>query len=191
MQGVFMRAKYFSISILAAAAFLILGLGAANLEASQYLGEVTWQGSQPGVGNFTMTGGLSRVGGAYYEIQGTGYSVDNSVIFSGGGVLSGNTLKLVVTMMGDDNRASTMRITLDKNSLNGSFVLVDSLSYIPKEWIISQSDPLPPYYPAGNSIASHAVSSLGNLPDTGTLTRTSQPIPLTATVAPLMPLLLE
>ena len=37
-----MRTKFFSISILAAAAFLILGLGVANLEASQYLGEVTW-----------------------------------------------------------------------------------------------------------------------------------------------------
>ena len=187
-----MRAKFSFISILAAAGVLSLGLGVANLEASQYLGEVTWQGSQPGVSSFTMTGGLSRVGGAYYEIQGTGSSAESSVIFSGGGVLSGNTLKLVVTMMGENNsEVSTMRINVDKNTLSGTFLQVSTLSYIPKEWIVTQSALLPPNYPAGLSIASYAVSSLGNLPDSGTLTRTSQLIPLAATVAPQMPLLLE
>ena len=186
-----MKLKSFSFSILAVAACLSLGLGVANLEASQYLGEVTWQGLQPGVSSFSMTGGLSRVGGAYYEIQGRASSGENSVIFSGGGVLSGNTLKLVVTMIGENNsEVSTMRINVDKNTLNGTFLQVTTLSYVPKESIISQSDLLPPNYPDGISIASHAISPLGNLPDSGTLTRTSPPVPLTASVVPnLLPLL--
>ena len=61
-----MRAKFSFISILAAAAFLSLGLGVANLEASQYLGEVTWNAQGSG-GNFTMKAAISRVAGSYYE----------------------------------------------------------------------------------------------------------------------------
>jgi hypothetical protein len=179
-----MRAKFSFSRVLAAAAFLSLGLGAANLEASQYLGEVTWQGSQPGV-SFTMKGGLSRVGGVYYEIQGTGASAESSVIFSGGGVLSGNTLKLVVTLVGDGNsEISTMRITVDKDSLNGSFMQVTGLSYVPKDQLNSLSDPLPLNYPAGANINSRMNSALGNLPDFGTLTCSAKPpISLTATMA--------
>jgi hypothetical protein len=187
-----MRAKFSLISLLAAAAFLGLGLGVANLEAAQYLGQVTWNGSQPGVGSFTMTAGLSRVGGVYYEIQGTGSSAESSVIFSGGGVLSGNTLKLVVTMFGENNsEVSTMRIIVDKDTLSGTFLQVTTLSYVPKDQLNSLSDPLPQTYPAGANINSHMNSPLGNLPDSGTLTLTSPPIPLTAAVAPQIPLLLE
>jgi hypothetical protein len=163
-----------------------------NLEASQYLGEVTWNGSQPGVGSFTMTAGLSRVGGAYYEIQGRGASAESSVIFSGGGVLLGNTLKLVVTMFGEnDTEVSTMRIIVDKNTLNGTFLQVTTLSYVPQNQLNSLSDTLPQTYPAGGNINSHMNSPLGNLPDSGTLTCAGTPIPLTATVAPQLPLLLE
>jgi hypothetical protein len=187
-----MRTKFSFILILVAAGFLSLGLGVANLEASQYLGEVTWQGSQPGVGSFTMTGGLSRVGGAYYEIHGTGSSAESSVIFSGGGVLSGNNLKLVVTMFGDNNsEVSTMRIIVDKGTLHGTFLQVTTLSYVPLGKLNSISDTLPLNYPAGGNIASYMNEPLGNLPDSGTLTCTSQPIALTATMAPQLYLLSE
>jgi hypothetical protein len=191
-QGGFMRAKFSFFVILATAAFLTLGLGAANLHAAQYLGEVTWQGPNPTGGTFTLTGGLSRMGGAYYTIQGRGADAGRSLIFSGGGVVVGNDLKLVVTMVGEnDNEVLTWRIVVDKTTLNGNFLRVSMLSYVPLDKLDSLSDPLPDPYSPGSTIKSHMAGPLGNLPDTGTLTRTSPPLVIESTVVPTLPLLLD
>jgi hypothetical protein len=190
MQEVVMEKKSFSVLMVATAAFLIIGLIVAPLQASQYLGEVTWNGSSSG-GSFTITAGLSRVGGSYYEIQGQGSDVEGTGVFSGGGVLSGNNLSLVVTLMDNNNIVSVIRINVNKNTLSGSFVSVNPMSYVPQDQLNSQSDLLPPTYPALGHINSSMSHALGSLPNSGTLTCTSQPFPLTASAAPQMPLLLE
>jgi hypothetical protein len=75
-----MKPNSFSISILAAA-IIIMGVLAAPLQASQYLGEVTWDYS----GDGTFKVGISKVGGSYYEVQGQAVTPNGTIIFSGGG----------------------------------------------------------------------------------------------------------
>jgi len=61
-----MRLKLFSVFVVTLAAVMIMVLGVAPTEASQYLGEVTWNAQGSG-GNFTMKAAISRVAGSYYE----------------------------------------------------------------------------------------------------------------------------
>ena len=153
-----MRAKLFPISILAAAAFLVLGLGVANLEASQYLGEITWTYS--GLGGGTIKAGISKVGGSYYEVQGQADTPNGPIIFSGGGALVENTFILSGTATLVENNAggtyydaNIWRITLDK-SYNGTM-------WIMTTWYNNPAVPGPPGF--GNSF------------DTGNLTWVSGP----------------
>jgi hypothetical protein len=186
-----MRVKSFSISILAAAAFLIMGLGVSSLEASQYLGEVIWNGQDSDGGAFTMKAGLSRVGDSYYEIQ--GQKIDSAVsIFSGGGVLVGSNLILTVTQTPTDKqRFGVLQITIDKTTCNGTFYKLKPVFYIPQYILPSASDPLPENYPAGAQIYSQAtVGEQGFPPPSGSLTATKSVV-LTANSTAALPLLLE
>jgi hypothetical protein len=165
-----MRTKFFSISILAVAAFLILGLGVAKLEASQYLGEVTWDYS----GGGTIKAGISKVGGSYYEVQ--GQAANGTIIFSGGGAVVNGKVEISATSTnvetndgGTYHNATTLRISFDPTTYNGSMWMVTT-------WYLNP--PLPP-----NSVG------FGNSYDTGTLTKTSGPS--NPAVTPLYQLLLE
>jgi hypothetical protein len=167
-----MRAKFFSISILAAVAFLILGLGVANLEASQYLGEVAWTYS----GGGTIKAGISKVGGSYYEVQGQAVTGNGTIIFSGGGAVVNGTLMLSAasTMVetnsgGTYHNATTMQISVDPATYNGSVWMVTT-------WYLNPA--VPP-----NTVG------FGNSYDTGTLTKTGGPSNPATT--PLLPLLLQ
>jgi len=178
-----------------AAAFLIMGLSVAPLAASQYLGEVTWNGVDSDGHTITIKAGLSRVGGSYYEVQGQVPDAPGGrAIFSGGGVLVGSNLMLSVAMtqtQASGNQTMVMQINIDKSTFAGNFWFTPILYYIPKESLNSPTVTLPTgQYPAGMTINVHATSPLGSLPVTGTLT-CSSPIALPATVAPQTSLLLE
>jgi hypothetical protein len=121
-----MKLKSFSISILAAAV-IIMGLLAAPLQASQYLGEVTWDYS----GGGTVKAGISKAGGSYYEVQGQVVTPNGTIIFSGGGALVDGTLKIsaAATMVetnsgGTYHNANTIQINVDPVSYNGSLWMV-------------------------------------------------------------------
>ena len=149
-----MRAKFFSISILAVAAFLILGLGVANLEASQYLGEVTWTYS----GGGTIKAGISKVGGSYYEVQGQVANPNGTIIFSGGGALVEETLML--------SAVSTQVETNAGGTYHNSTVLqisVDPVTYKGSLWMVTTW-----YNPAYNP-------PFGQSYDSGTLDKTGGP----------------
>jgi len=129
-----MKVNVFSVLMLAVVAFLIMGLSVSPLQASQYLGEVTWNGSVTGGGSFTMKAAISRVAGSYYEIQGQGTfgSGDPPAIFAGGGVLVGTNLILTATLTqmeskGDGyNDAIVIRVTIDKSTFTGTFWWVNN-----------------------------------------------------------------
>ncbi len=129
-----MKVKSFSVLMVPAVVFLIMGLSVSPLQAApQYLGEVTWNGTSAGHA-FTMKAGLSRVGGSYYEIQGqaTMATGDPPTIFAGGGVLVGTKLILTVTATqiekkGDTyNNTTVMRVTIAKSTFSGTFWMVNN-----------------------------------------------------------------
>jgi hypothetical protein len=170
-----MRSKYFSVLMVTLAAVMIMVLGVAPIEASQYLGEVTWN-AQGGGGNFTMKAAISRVAGSYYEIQGQAQDAFGIAVFSGGGVLVGNNLILTVTGTPTDaQEAVVMQIKIDKSTNSGFFYTVKSLPYIPSGQP-SHSAILPESYPAFGHITSYTVAAYGNTPDSGTLTVSGNPI---------------
>jgi hypothetical protein len=110
-----MKLESFSISILAAAV-VIMGLLAAPLQASQYLGEVTWDYS----GGGTVKAGISKEGGSYYEVQGQVFTPNGTIIFSGGGAVVDGIMKIsaAATMVetnsgGTYHNANTIQINID------------------------------------------------------------------------------
>jgi hypothetical protein len=163
-----MKLKSFSISILAVMAVMIIGLLAAPLQASQYLGEVTWTYA----GDLTVKAGISKVGGSYYEVQGEAVTPNGTIIFSGGGAVVNGTLMLSAasTMVetnsgGTYHNATTLQISVNPSTYDGSMWMVTT-------WYN------PVYTP-----------QFGQSYDTGSLIKTSGPSNPAAT--PLLPLLLQ
>jgi len=139
-----MRLKAFSIFFLVAAAVMSMGLLVSPLQASQYLGEVCWDGQEGNV-TFTMKAGISRVGDSHYQIQGQkmypipGQIYDNTSIFSGGGVLMGNHLIFVVTegpTSDGSQQCAVMHIMINKTTCNGTFSEVKPIFFISRNTII-------------------------------------------------------
>jgi hypothetical protein len=108
----------------------------AGLEASQYLGEVTWTAQKTmdshgsTSGTFTIKAGLSHMGGSYYSIQGYGdLSSNPALIFSGGGMIVGDNLILTVNGSAENmaaqgccyNNTFTFQFKVNKDSFNGTF----------------------------------------------------------------------
>jgi hypothetical protein len=189
-----MKVKSFSIFLRVAAAVMILGLGVAPLQASQYLGEVTWDGQDEEAHTFIVKAGISRVGGSYYEIQGqVPNSPEGLAIFSGGGVLVGDNVIFSVSMTLETKSTLIMQITINKNNNNGTFWIRDASFYLPNgdSRLDSWSEPFPEgTYPQGYYLKS-SLWELGDPPSTGTLTVKSNPIPLAASITGQLPLLLE
>jgi hypothetical protein len=171
-----MKVKSFSL-FLAVAAVMIMGVLAAPLQASQYLGEITWTFTEDGSNKtFTLKAGLSKAGGSYYEVQGQAAPGGQTIIFSGGGALVDGTLRLsgAATMEetnsnGHYSDASTWRMNLDPSNYSGTMWMVTT-------WYLN-----PPVFP--NTVG------FGNSYDSGTLIKTSGP--LNPAAAPQLPLLLE
>ncbi len=125
-----MKVKSFSV-LMVAAAFVIIGLGVSSLEASQYLGEVTWNGVDNLGHTFTVKAGLSKAGGSYYEIQGQVSSDSGTVIFSGGGALVGTALMFTAASSqvetnnkGVYHNATTLQINVNQSTFNGTMWMV-------------------------------------------------------------------
>lgn len=138
-----MRLKSFSVFVVTLAAVMIMVLGVAPIEASQYLGEVTWNGQSSG-GNFTLKAAISRVAGSYYEIQGQAQDVYGMAIFSGGGVLVENNLILTVTGTPTDaQEAVVMQIKIDKSTNNGFFYTVKVGGPINSGTLTVSGNPIP------------------------------------------------
>lgn len=189
-----MEVRSFSVFKWVAAAVMILGLGVAPLQASQYLGEVTWNGQDAEGHTFTVKAGISRVGGSYYEIQGqVPDSPEGLAIFSGGGVLVGDNVIFTVTMTLETKSTIIMQINIHRTTNNGTFWLRDAYIYIPHGdgRLNSWSDPFPMgNYPQGYSLKS-SLWELGNPPTTGTLTVRGNAIFLAPSITGQLPLLLE
>jgi hypothetical protein len=188
-----MKARSFAILRWVLVAVMILGIGVAPLQASQYLGEITWDGQDAESHTFTVKAAISRVGGNYYEIQGqVPDSPEGLAIFSGGGVLVGDNLICAVTMTLESQSTVIMQVTINKNDNNGTFWIRDASFYLPHgdERLNSWSDTLPTQYPGGGSIRS-SLWELGNPPTTGTLKVRSNPIPLAPSIVGQLPLLLQ
>ena len=122
--------------MLAAAVFLVLGLGVSSPEASTYLWEVTWRGTDADGHTFTIKAGLSKIGGNYYEIVGQCANPPDGgrVVFSGGGVLVGTSLIATLTMTNANSYGKwvgVMRVTINSSTFNGSFWIAEPITYIP------------------------------------------------------------
>jgi hypothetical protein len=188
-----MKVRSFSVLKWVVAAVMVLGLGVAPLQASQYLGEIIWDGQDEEAHTFTVKAGISRVGGSYYEIQGqVPDSPEGLAIFAGGGVLVGDNVIFSVSMTLATQSTMVMQVTINKNDNQGTFWIRDASLYLPHgdTRLDSWSETLPQYYPAYGSIKS-SLWELGNPPSTGTLTVRSNPIPLAASITGQLPLLLE
>ena len=173
-----MKKKFF---VLALALLLVLGLSISNALAANnvtYLGKSTWTAkilddtdiSQLNV-EFTVTGGISKVGDEFYLFQGyvtTGMS--GPFIMTGSGVLIGETLYFTLVESqqhaGDDRDGGVMHVEINKTTQNGTF------------------------YDIGHdfNITSRAFSERYT---SGTLTRTGSAIPLNVSVTPQQMLLLD
>jgi hypothetical protein len=158
-----MKVRSFSV-FMVVAALVTMGLGVSSLEASQYLGEVTWTYS----GGGTIKAGISKAGGSYYEIQGQASTPSGTVIFSGGGALVGTTLMLTAsaTQVETNNKgvyhnANTLRIEVNQSDFNGTMWMVTT-------WYLNPA--VPP-----NTVG------YGNSYDTGTLTLSGPKPNLSAT----------
>jgi hypothetical protein len=116
---------------------LLMLAGSAVFAAPQYLGETTWtitntqdkHGSVNPPESGTLKGSITRVGGAYYTMQGyVGQAPDGPSVGSGGGVLIGNLLYLTLSISqkyADTNREiGVVHLELDKNTLSGTFYQV-------------------------------------------------------------------
>jgi hypothetical protein len=189
-----MKVRSFSGLKWVAAAVMILALGVAPLQASQYLGEVTWDGEDAEHHTFTVKAGISRVGGSYYEVQGqVPDSPEGLGIFSGGGVSVGDNVIFSVAMTLASQSVIIMQITMNKTTNQGTFWLRDAYLYLPHgdNRLDSWSEPFPiGEYPQGYNLKS-SLWDLGNPPTTGTLTVRGNPVPLTASLVGQLPLLLE
>jgi hypothetical protein len=205
-----LKLKSFSISILTAMAVLmIMGLLTSPLQASQYLGEITWNATlSPANGGdtFIVKAGLSKVGGPYYEIQGyiPGVPGGGSATFSGGGALVGNTLMLTVNITSQGgtkgNQVQVMQFNVDPSNYNGSLWGADPQTRISTKDVFISSDPFPApnfagtfpdMYSTYQNYVSHSHLQddlvIWDYQTTGTLTKISGPSQ--SGIAPLLPLL--
>lgn len=177
------KGKYLSIFMVAAAVFMILGPCVSFPEASTYLGEVTWRGTDAAGHTFTIKAGLSKIGGNYYEIVGQCANPPDGgrVVMSGGGVLVNTTFIATLTLTNSNTYGKwvgVMRVTINTATFNGSFWIAEPLVHIPHgdERLDSMSEAFPQgAYPPGYHLKS-SLYSLGNTPTTGTL-RLSGPKP--------------
>jgi hypothetical protein len=165
-----MKLKAFSVSMLVAA-FMIWGMSVSPLRAAQYLGEVTWDYSGPGGG--TIKAAITKVSASYYEVQ--GQAANGAIIFAGGGALvngkveiSATSTQVEVNSGGTYHNATTLRISIDPASYNGSL------------WMVTR------WY---NDPAIPGPSGWGDSYDSGTLTKTSGPA--NPAVVPQLPLMLQ
>ena len=164
-----MKAKSFSV-FMVAAVFMIMVSGVSSLEASQYLGEVTWTYS----GGGTIKAGISKAGGSYYEVQGQAVTPNGTVIFSGGGALVGTTLMFsaVATQVETNDKgvyhnANTLQINIDQSTFNGTMWILTT-------WYL-------------NPAVSPNTVGFGHSYDTGTLTLVGQkPVLAPATGAQIL-----
>ena len=189
-----MKVRSFSVLKWGVAAVMVLGLGVAPLQASQFLGEVIWDGQDEEAHTFTVKAGISRVGGSYYEIQGqVPDSPEGLAIFAGGGVLVGDNVIFSVSMTLATQSTMVMQVTINKNTNQGTFWIRDASFYLANgdSRLDSWSDPFPEgTYPQGYRLKS-SLWGLGSPPSTGTLTVRSNPIPLASSITGQLPLLLE
>ena len=160
------------ISVLALTMLFLLGLSIAHALAASsvtYLGKSTWTATitdstqnQTGA-TFTITGGISKVGGEFYLFQGyVNPDNDGPFIIGGSGVLIGNTIYF--TLSESQNHTSTwrdggvMHVEIDKTSQGGTF------------------------YDIGHDFDTNA-RTFDQRYTAGTLTRTGSPIPLASSLA--------
>ena len=136
-----MRGK---IAVLALTALMILGLSVSNalaVNSFNYLGKTTWtititdstMAGQKGQ-KFTITGGISKVGGEFYLFQGyVTVAGDGPFVISGSGYMTGTTL--VFTLSGSQKHIGTnstwrdiavMNVSINKTTLNGTFFGISS-----------------------------------------------------------------
>jgi hypothetical protein len=110
----------------------LLLLGTPSPGAAQYLGETTWTVSltqdEHGAKTETlsMTGAITRMGGAYYAMQGyVNVPNDGPVILAGSGVLIGEYLylNLTSTQYHPDNWRNTgvVQVQMNRSNLNATF----------------------------------------------------------------------
>jgi hypothetical protein len=175
-----MRSKSFPVLMVTLAAVMIMVMGVAPIEASQYLGEVTWT-AQDSFGSFTVKAAISRVAGSYYEVQGQVQADGSIIIFSGGGVLVGSNVILTVTQTmtdpaADRQEAAVMQISINQFSNNGTFWALKPIYYIPAGLPSHLTNPLPAIYPGGASLESLTERSQGEGVQKGTLTVSGNPI---------------
>ena len=171
-----MKVRSFSVLKWVIAAVMVLGIGVAPLQASQYLGEVTWNGQDDVGHTFIVKAGISRVGGSYYEIQGqVPDSPEGLAIFAGGGVLVGDNVIFSVSMTLATQSTAVMQVTINRTIItarSGSGMPVFYLAH-GDERLDSWSDTLPMQYPGGGSIRSSLWNweiflPLGRLPSRAT-----------------------
>jgi hypothetical protein len=170
-----------TFALIVIVALWLVPLGSPCWGAPQYLGQSTWtisitlreHGSVSE--SASMTGAITRMGGAYYSFQGyVDVQDDGPFILAGGGVLIGDILYLNLTgtqkHTGNDWRdTEILHAQLDKTTLTGTF------------------------YSVGQDFDASTAGTTQNF-DTrfqaGTLTRTGAPIVLTQGLASPMSLLL-
>lgn len=173
------------ISVLAVTAVLILGLGNGTVLGSyvNYLGKTTWNvtitdDTDPDMigANFTLTGGVSKVGDEFYLFQGyVTFASDGPIVLSGSGFLSGNTLYFTLCMSQGHTPGSVqatwrdggvVHVSIDKTTQNGTF------------------------YDIGHDFDTNTRTFRERF-TAATMTRTGSPIPLGASLASQELLLLD
>jgi hypothetical protein len=190
------------VFVLAMVVAFLIGMD-FRVEASQYLGEVTWTAQDSESQTWTMKAGISKMGGSYYQVQGqvpdAPFPFDGgTAIFSGGGALMGGNFVFNGTMTNTQNdgtpHITTFQITIDKSSFNGTFWSVTPRNYGTLNYHRFESEPLGSEYYHPNIIAVINVPNLAvnveNFIITGTLTLVGQPVSLTS-FSPAVPLLLD
>jgi len=158
------------VSFTLLATFCILVISGSPMQASQYLGEVTWTFTQtiqvpPGSTPppVEVKAGLSRVSSSYYLLQGQIASAPGGgpAILSGGGALVGNNLLLSVTMTQVDSDGyhgtMVMQISIDKSTFNGIFWFINN-NCNPSSGNFNQS------YTGGTVTISGTPFPLGSIP---------------------------
>jgi len=165
-----MKVRSLAILILTVVTVMTMGLLASPLQASQYLGEITWDVLDSLGHTFTVKAGLSKVGGSYYELQGQAAPAAGTIIFSGGGALVGTTLMLsgTGTMVETNSNgvyhdAQVWQMSINQSTFNGTMWMVTN-------W----------YNPAFTPPFGQSYTTL-------TLTKTSGPSnPAAASIVPLL-----
>ncbi|MFH1595081.1 MAG: hypothetical protein ABIG94_01740 [Pseudomonadota bacterium] len=171
-----------AVILLAMVAIFIIGMD-FRVEASQYLGQVTWTWHKtmdetgPTDKTETITAGIFFIGGSYYELVGGGFDADSGTEYGGGSaMLVGNNLIITV---------SRSKVRLDGRQETGIFHFqVDKTTFNGTGWGIKKRlDPIP---------ESPTYRTFTDKYAAGTLTIVGNPPPLgPTTMAPMQLLLLD